>query len=99
LAACAAADHHRAPALLKLAPVDEKTFALAADAMEQLALHQPESHRLPVTDLVTAAIAHQREMGVVHCDGDYELLAQHSGLTFTQRKIAVPRCGGAAGPV
>lgn len=77
-------------AILKLAPVDNETFALAATAMEQLALHQPEAHRLPVTDLVTAAIAHQRELGVVHCDDHFELIAEHSGLAVGQHRIEVP---------
>lgn len=76
--------------LMKVASVNNETFRLAADAMERLAQHGPEGHRLPVTDLVTAAIAHQLDMGVAHCDGDYELLANHSGFTFKQHKIDVP---------
>lgn len=85
-----ATERHQLLGLLKLAPSDDRTFTLAADAMEQLALHGAEAHRLPLTDLVTAAVAHQLKLGVAHCDGDYELLAEHSGLDFKHHKIKIP---------
>lgn len=71
-------------------PADEETFRLATWAMEHLAAHAPEGHRLPVTDLVTAALAHRHRCGVVHCDGDYEQIAEHGGLSFPHRKIEIP---------
>jgi predicted nucleic acid-binding protein len=75
---------------MELLPADAKTFELAADAMEVLATHSAEAHRLPLADLITAALAHQHGCGVIHLDEDFEELAQHSGLSFDQRRIALP---------
>lgn len=74
-------------AAMEVLPADAETFALAAAAMEQLAQHQAEAHRRPVPDLITAALAHQHRCGVVHLDGDFDLLAQHSGLGFEVFRI------------
>lgn len=62
--------------------VDAETFVLAADAMQELARYEREAHRRPLADLITAALAHQHGCGVIHVDGDFEVLAAHSGLTF-----------------
>ncbi len=61
---------------------DAETFSLAADAMERLARHRAEAHRRPIADLITSALAHQHGCGVIHLDGDFELLAEHGGLAF-----------------
>lgn len=74
-------------ASMELLPADAKTFVLAADAMAVLATHDAEAHRLPLSDLITAALAHQHGCGVIHIDGDFEQLARHSGLSFDQRRI------------
>jgi predicted nucleic acid-binding protein len=71
-------------------PANAETFVLAAIAMQQLASVSAEGHRLPVPDLVTAALAHQHGCGVVHLDGDFESLAQHGGLEFADRRIELP---------
>ena len=78
---------------------DAETFEIAAGAMERLALYGAEAHRLPVTDLVTAALAHQRECGVAHVDGDYEQIAEHGGLTYQHRRLSLPAEGGEEHPV
>jgi predicted nucleic acid-binding protein len=70
--------------------VDDRTFELAAEAMERLALHQAEAHRLQIPDLITAALAHQHGCGVVHIDEDLKLLEAHGGLTFEARKLELP---------
>jgi predicted nucleic acid-binding protein len=75
---------------------DAQTFALAASAMEKLALTGAEAHRVSVSDLITAALAHQYAGGVVHVDEDFERLAAHSGLTFEQRRLALPEQGEGA---
>ncbi len=75
---------------MELLPADAKTFELAADAMQALAAHDAEAHRLPLSDLVTAALAHQHGCGVIHLDEDFEQLAHHSGLSFEQRRIELP---------
>lgn len=68
-------------------PADAETFRLAAEAMERLAEHDPQAHRLPIPDLITAALAHQLGCGVVHLDGDFELLAEHGGLAFKRFRV------------
>jgi len=75
---------------MELLPADARTFELAADAMEVLATHNAEAHRLPLSDLITAALAHQHGCGVIHLDEDFEQLAWHSGLSFDQRRIELP---------
>ena len=67
---------------MEILRADAETFSLAADAMERLARHQAEAHRRPIADLITAAVAHQHGCGVLHLDGDFELLAEHGGLAF-----------------
>jgi predicted nucleic acid-binding protein len=63
------------------------TFALAANAMQVLALHGTDAHRLPLADLLCAALAHQNGCGVIHADGDYDHLAVHAGLRFPHRRL------------
>lgn len=78
---------------------DAETFEIAAGAMEQLALYAPEAHRLPVTDLVTAALAHQHECGVAHIDGDYEHIAEHGGLAYKHRRLSLSTERGEQHPI
>lgn len=84
---------------LEVLAVDAETYRLAANAMVALALHAAEAHRLPIPDLVTAALAHQHGCGVAHIDIDFEILAEHSGLTFQQRRIDLPPPGDGSGAV
>lgn len=85
-----AAERRRLTAGMELLGVDDLTFQLAAGAMERLALHQPQAHRLPLADLITAALAHQHDCGVVHIDRDFELLASESGLALNTRELQLP---------
>jgi predicted nucleic acid-binding protein len=39
-------------------------------------------HRLAPMDVIIAACAHRAEAGVLHYDGDYDILAEHTSLTF-----------------
>lgn len=68
--------------------VDAATFELAADAMESLATYRAEAHRLPIPDLITAALAHQHGCGVLHIDDDFSLISEHSSRNFEQRELA-----------
>lgn len=83
---------------LPVLEADARTFALAADTMERLAAHAPQAHRLPVPDLITAALAHQHGCGVVHVDGDFDLLAAHAGLDFEARGLNLPSAADAPTP-
>ncbi len=94
-----AREHARLTGMMVTLPADEETFRLAAEAMERLAAHAREGHRLPVTDLVTAALAHRHHCGVVHCDGDYEQIAEYGGLSFPHRKIGISDSPTGAHPV
>jgi predicted nucleic acid-binding protein len=66
---------------------DTETFTLAYAAMERLAAHAPTAHRLPLSDLVTAALAAQHRCAVVHVDRDFALLAEHGGLDFEALRL------------
>jgi predicted nucleic acid-binding protein len=47
-------------------------------------------HRLAPADVVIAACAHTAGMGVLHYDGDYDLLIEHTSLTFESKWLAPP---------
>ncbi|HET6508211.1 MAG TPA: PIN domain-containing protein [Baekduia sp.] len=80
-----------------LAP-DDETIRLAAQMMANLAQAGTDFHRRPIADLLTAALAHQHDCGLVHVDSDFELIAQHGGLAFTQRRLELPESNGAPHP-
>ncbi len=60
----------------------ERTGELAADAMVKLAAHTTDGHRLPVADLLTAALAAERGLGVLHIDKHFDRLATIGDLDF-----------------
>jgi hypothetical protein len=65
--------------------------------METLADHGPTSHRLPVPDLISAALAHQHGCGVIHYDEHFDLMAEHSGLDFKALRIQLVDAGDDGG--
>ncbi len=95
-----AEENRRLQSSFRVLTTDEETYRLAAAAMEQMALASPEAHRLPITDLVTSALAHQHDAGVLHCDGDYDAIAADGGLRFAVRRICEPEdLASAAHPI
>lgn len=52
----------------------------ALDAQAQLA--RVGHHRLPPVDLLIAAVAERYELGVLHYDADYDLIASKTDLAF-----------------
>jgi predicted nucleic acid-binding protein len=60
--------------------IDEEVERTAMEAQRELA--ETGHHRLPPTDLVIAACAHRIGGGIVHCDRDYDLIAERTSLTF-----------------
>lgn len=52
----------------------------ALDAQAQLA--RIGHHRLPPVDLLIAALADRHELGVLHYDDDYDLIAETTDLRF-----------------
>jgi len=91
-----AAKRQELEAAMEVLAADAETFALAADAMERLAQHHAEAHRRPIADLIPAALAHQHGGGVVHLDGDFDLLAEHSGLELEVFRVQVSDDGEGA---
>lgn len=68
---------------------NSQTVGFATDAMVDLAAGAPTGHRRSVTELLTAALAHQHGVGVLHADADYTLISEGSGLDFAQRRCVV----------
>jgi predicted nucleic acid-binding protein len=65
---------------LPLISIDEGIERRAVDAQRQLA--QVGHHRLPPVDLILAAIADRHGLGVLHYDGDFDLLRSKTDLDF-----------------
>ena len=70
------------------ANADAETWLLAERAQRDLAEDPTVSHRVKLADLLVAAIASQRQLGVLHYDADYDLIAAHSKLEFESAWIA-----------
>jgi predicted nucleic acid-binding protein len=66
--------------------VDAQVELRAVEAQRQLA--RVGHHRLPPVDLLTAAIADRHGLGVLHYDGDYDLLAGKTDLHFESAWLA-----------
>lgn len=84
-----AADRDRLMARLGHLPrvmVDRSVESLALAAQQELAA--VGHHRVPPTDLVIAACAHQAGAGVLHYDRDYDLIAEHTELRFDSEWLA-----------
>lgn len=68
--------------------IDEDVEARALDAQGQLA--RVGHHRLPPVDLLVAAVADRHGLGILHYDRDYDLLTEHTDLTFESEWL-IPR--------
>jgi predicted nucleic acid-binding protein len=75
-------------AVLPRVEVDAEIEAVALDAQRELA--DVGHHRLPPADVIIAACAHTAGMGVLHYDGDYDLLVKHTSLHFESEWLADP---------
>lgn len=65
---------------LPLLHIDEAIERRAIDAQRQLA--RSGHHRLAPVDLILAAVADSHRVGVLHYDGDYDILAGKTELRF-----------------
>jgi predicted nucleic acid-binding protein len=61
-------------------PIDDDVEVLALDAHRELA--RVGHHRLPPVDILVAAVAHRHSVGVLHYDGDYDLIRNKTSLVF-----------------
>ncbi|MFI5004232.1 MAG: PIN domain-containing protein [Solirubrobacterales bacterium] len=66
--------------------VDSEVERLALQAQRELA--EIGHHRLSPMGVLIAACAHRAEAGVLHYDGDYDLLAEHTSLVFESEWLA-----------
>jgi predicted nucleic acid-binding protein len=71
---------------LPLLAIDANVERRAIDAQRQLA--RAGHHRLPPVDLMMAAIAECRDVGVLHYDGDYDILHTKTDLRFASVWLA-----------
>jgi predicted nucleic acid-binding protein len=68
--------------------IDKQVERIALQAQRELAEHG--HHRLSPMDVMIAACAHRAEAGVLHYDGDYDILAEHTSLLFESEWLAPP---------
>jgi predicted nucleic acid-binding protein len=68
--------------------IDGEVERMALQAQRELA--EVGHHRLAPMDVMIAACAHRAEAGVLHYEGDYELLAEHTSLVFESEWLAAP---------
>ncbi len=68
--------------------IDGEVERAALRAQRELA--EIGHHRLAPMDVMIAACAHRGEAGVLHYDGDYDVLAKHTSLTFESEWLAPP---------
>lgn len=66
--------------VLREAPLSRGAVDAARSAMRELSRAGPLHHRVPVTDLLVAAAATARGVGVLHCDRHYDRLASVLGF-------------------
>jgi predicted nucleic acid-binding protein len=67
---------------LPLLTLDEASVRRAMDAQEQLGEHRSVSHRVKPVDLLVAGVADRHRAAILHYDGDYDLIAEHTDLSF-----------------
>ena len=84
-----AADHDRVIADLIMLPWVEMTSTVSRLSLQaQGELARAGHHRVPPADLMIAACAHTAGFGVLHYNHDYDLVAEHSGLSYESEWLA-----------
>jgi predicted nucleic acid-binding protein len=68
--------------------IDSEVERIALQTQRELA--EIGHHRLAPVDVMIAACAHKAEAGVLHYDGDYDLLVKHTSLVFESEWLATP---------
>jgi predicted nucleic acid-binding protein len=64
------------------APLTAAASAQALSAQAELAATPGISHRVKPVDLLIAAVAAKEDLGVLHHDSDYDVIAEHTSLSF-----------------
>jgi predicted nucleic acid-binding protein len=68
--------------------IDRDVEGIVLKAQRELA--EVGHHRLAPMDVMIAACAHRAEAGVLHYDGDYDILATQTSLDFVSEWLAPP---------
>lgn len=68
--------------------LDGEVERMALQAQRELA--EVGHHRLAPMDVMIAACADRLDAGVLHYDGDYDILSEHTSLTFESVWLAPP---------
>jgi len=85
----AAQDHRDLIAELLALPwaaIDDTVERRAVDAQRQLA--RTGHHRMPPVDILVAALADRHQLGILHYDRDYDLIAARADLRFASEWLA-----------
>lgn len=75
-------------AALPHAPLTETASNAAMLAQAELAATPGVSHRVKPVDLLIASVASTAGIGVLHYDRDYDVIAEHSSLSFASVWVA-----------
>jgi predicted nucleic acid-binding protein len=67
---------------LPLLAFDRSAVKRAVDAQAQLAECRSVSHRVKPVDLLVAGVADRHQAAILHYDNDYDLIAEHTDLSF-----------------
>ncbi len=73
---------------MPLLALDNTATRRALDAQAQLAADRRVSHRVKPIDLLVAGVADRHGAAVLHYDGDYDLIAKHTDLSFESVWVA-----------
>ncbi|MGH2834985.1 MAG: PIN domain-containing protein [Solirubrobacteraceae bacterium] len=73
---------------LPLLRLDESAVTRAVDAQAQLATDRAVSHRVKPVDLLVAGVADRHRVAILHYDSDYDLIAEHTDLSFESIWVA-----------
>jgi predicted nucleic acid-binding protein len=70
------------------APLTAEAAATALTAQAELAAKPGVSHRVKPINLLIASIATIEDLGVLHYDQDYDIIAEHTSLSFSSVWVA-----------
>jgi predicted nucleic acid-binding protein len=76
---------------MREAPLDRAAVRTALGALRELAASGPLHHRVPITDVLIAAAAAERGIGVLHYDEHFDRIAPVLGVE--SRWIVARGCG------
>ncbi|MGA9875691.1 MAG: PIN domain-containing protein [Solirubrobacteraceae bacterium] len=79
---------------MPLLSLDGRAVRRALEAQEQLAADDSVSHRVKPVDLLVAGVADCHRAAVLHYDSDYDLILEHTDLSFESVWVATRGSAG-----